>query len=145
MINDEYTASLIKATSKQAADSITNLTRGNFIVGIFMVGSMQSLWGLIRALKMILLSGLVDVIIPVELHIFLEVCVVFSNMDLLNGEDFYGEHFKFKDTSPIGSKWEFFGVGDSNFINNSGSYFVVLGGILCYTIFKKIGQHIKNL
>ena len=74
---------------------------------------------------MISLSGLVNVKIPIHLHIFLAVCVVFSNMDIFNGEGYYEEIFSFKETEAIGEKWGFFGMGDSNFVNNSGSYFVI--------------------
>ena len=47
-------------------------------------------------------------------------------MDILNGEDMYEVFFEFKVTEPIGKKWEFFGIENSNFINNSGSYFVLI-------------------
>ena len=47
-------------------------------------------------------------------------------MDILNGEELYEKYFEFKETDPVGSKWDFFGMGDSNFINNSGSYFILI-------------------
>ena len=83
---------------------------------------------------MISLSGIVNVKIPIHLHIFLQVCVVFSNMDIFNGEGIYENAFVFKETLPIGEKWAFFGMDNSNFIMNSGSYFVIIGGLLVYTI-----------
>ena len=133
MINDQEIAKLIEETSERAANFIEDLTKGNFFIGIFMKGSMQGLWGLIRALQIIALLGLVNVSIPIHMHTFLKVCVVFSSMDIFNSEEFYEENFKFKKTDPIGSKWEFFEIGDSNFVNNSGSYFVMLVGILLFT------------
>ena len=46
-------------------------------------------------------------------------------MDILSGEDYYEMMFAFKETDPVGEKWAFFGIGDSNFVMNSGSYFVI--------------------
>ena len=84
---------------------------------------------------MISLSGLVNVKIPIHLHIFLAVCVVFASMDIFNGEGYYEELFSFKETDAVGEKWGFFGIGDSNFINNSGSYFVIQLGMALYLLF----------
>ena len=81
---------------------------------------------------MISLSGMVNVKIPIHLHIFLQVCVVFANMDIFNGEGFYENYLKFKETDPIGEKWAFFKYENSNFMLNSGSYFVIILGILVY-------------
>jgi hypothetical protein len=53
-------------------------------------------------------------------------------MDIFNGEGTYEEHLLFKETSPIGVKWAFFGIENSNFILNSGSYFVIIGGMAFY-------------
>mgnify|MGYP000898488443 CR=1 FL=1 len=83
---------------------------------------------------MITLSGLVNIKIPVHLHIFLQVCVVFANMDIFNGEGYYEELFVFKETNAVGEKWAFFGMDNSNFIMNSGSYFVIIGGMMVYLI-----------
>jgi hypothetical protein len=56
-------------------------------------------------------------------------------MDICNGEGFYEELFSFKETAAVGEKWAFFGMGDANFINNSGSYFVLQLGIMLYMLF----------
>ena len=53
-------------------------------------------------------------------------------MDIFSGEDFYEEHFKFKDTEAPSEKFAFFGVENSNFIMNSGSYFVIQIGLIFY-------------
>ena len=93
---------------------------------------MQQFWGMIRALQMIILSGMVNIKIPVHLHIFLQTCVVLANMDIMDGEGYYEDHLTFKETKSIGVKWEFFGIENSNFILNSGSYFVIIVGIWLY-------------
>ena len=95
---------------------------------------MQSLWGMIRALQMITLSGLINVKIPIHLHIFMEVSVIFAGMDVFSGEDYYEEMFEFKETDAIGEKWAFFGMDNSNFVMNSGSYFVIIGGMFLYMV-----------
>lgn len=71
------------------------------------------------------LSGLINVNIPNHLHLFLQIAVVFSNMDIFNGESMYEMLLVFKETTAVGEKFDFFGMGDGNFIMNSGSYFVI--------------------
>lgn len=83
---------------------------------------------------MISLSGIVNVKVPIHLHIFLQICVAFANMDIFNGENFYEENLTFKETAAIGEKWAFFGMDNSNFIMNSGSYFVIIVGLFVYMI-----------
>ena len=65
----------------------------------------------------------------------MQVCVVFSNMDIFSGEDYYEMLFTFKETEAVGEKWAFFKMGDSNFIMNSGSYFVIEVGLMVYILF----------
>ena len=85
IIDDTEEAEQIADTSDSASELIQSLTTGNFFIGIILGGSMQYLWGMIRALQMISLTGLVNVKIPIHLHIFLQVCVVFAGMDILDG------------------------------------------------------------
>jgi hypothetical protein len=40
----------------------------------------------------------------------------------------------FKETTPINDQFAFFGVGDKNFLNNSGSYGLILCGLLWSTL-----------
>jgi hypothetical protein len=46
-------------------------------------------------------------------------------MDILSGEAFYERNFIFKETSPINQKFDDFGIGDKNFVMNSGSYLIM--------------------
>jgi hypothetical protein len=46
-------------------------------------------------------------------------------MDILQSEDRYEEYLKFKATDPVNDAFAFFGIGDKNFVMNSGSYFVI--------------------
>jgi hypothetical protein len=40
------------------------MTTGNFFVSLLLGGSMEQLWGMIRALQMIVLSTLIDMPMP---------------------------------------------------------------------------------
>ena len=46
-------------------------------------------------------------------------------MDLFSGEDFYEANMIFKETEPPTEKFAFFGVDNSNFMLNSGSFYVI--------------------
>lgn len=61
-------------------------------------------------------------------------------MDILNGERMYEESFSFKETEPINDQFAFFGIGDKNFLNNNGSY----GLILCGLTWSTFGYYCLN-
>ena len=46
-------------------------------------------------------------------------------MDLLNIEDYIEKYMSFKHTSQINDAFGFYGIGDRNFLHNSGSYFAI--------------------
>lgn len=54
-------------------------------------------------------------------------------MDVFMGEIFFENYFQFKDTQPVNGRFEFFGVGDQNFLNNSGSYIIIILGLFVST------------
>lgn len=93
---------------------------------------MQALWGLIRALQMISLSGLIRVNIPNHLFIFLSICIQFAQMDIFDGQTLYEVYLILKETGPVNENFAFFGIENSNFILNSGSYFIILAGLVLY-------------
>ena len=132
IIADPEAAEELEATSESAADAIQGIMSSNFFVGVLLGGSMQELWGMIRALQMISLSALVTVNIPTHLHLYLAICVVFAQMDLFSGEALYDAHMVFKPTKPPSEQFAFFGIETSNFMMNSGSYFVIQGALLLY-------------
>jgi len=98
---------------------------------------------MIRAVQMIVLSALVDIVIPINLFIFLEVCIKFAQMDIVGGEDIIANNLTFYPTAPVNDAFDFFGVGDKNMISNSGSYFFILAGIIGFSLFKALEVCIK--
>ena len=103
----------------------TFLSSANLAVGIILGGSMQQLYGLIRAMQMILLSLLSDVSYPAPAYVFFQGVMLFAQMDIFSGEDFFEKHFIFKETTPISTRFEEFGIENKNFILNSGSYLIM--------------------
>ena len=55
-------------------------------------------------------------------------------MDILDGKGFYNEWFVFKDTGPLNDNFELMDIQDMNFINNSGSYFIIIFLIAAFNI-----------
>jgi|DEB0MinimDraft_12_1074336.scaffolds.fasta_scaffold04475_4 hypothetical protein len=48
-------------------------------------------------------------------------------MDIFGAEDWYSEYLKFNaETEPYNANFEMFGIGDMNFVNNSGPYFIII-------------------
>jgi len=97
----------------------------NLVVSLLLGGSMEQLWGMIRALQIIVLSALVGMTLPSNVHLFIQGCMEFANVDIFSGEVIYLTLFEFTPTDPLTDNFEQFGIGDLNFLINSGSYFVV--------------------
>ena len=57
-------------------------------------------------------------------------------MDILGGGDIIADNLVFYETKPVNSAFAFFGMGDKNMTNNTGSFFFLLGGIIAFMIFK---------
>ena len=62
--------------------------------------------------------------------------MLFAQMDVLDGKDLYTDWFDFKQTEPLNSNFELYDVNNKNFVINSGSFFILLGGILVFTLAK---------
>lgn len=110
---------------------LNTVTTSNFIITLLMACSMQQLWGMIRAMQTIILAVLVQIPMPGHTLIFMQGCMNFAQMDLLDGAEYYEKMFEFKPTNPLDYNFEWFGIADKNMMMNSGSYFVfVLGFFL---------------
>jgi hypothetical protein len=101
-------------------------------------GSMQELWGMIRAIQMIVLSALVNITLPINLFIFLEICMTFAQMDVLDGGTIIANNLVFYPTEPVNGAFAFFGIENKNMIYNTGSYFFIMAGIIGWMVFKAI-------
>ena len=117
---------------------------GNFFLMVILGGSMQSLWGMIRAVQIISNSGLVNINIPINMFIFLKICIIFAQMDIIQGEDIIAKYLKFHETGPVNKAFEFFGIDDKNFINNSGSYFFIFISLFLYMMLKIVLNQIAK-
>ena len=49
----------------------------------------------------------------------------FAQVDVFDGAGYYEDWFVFVETSPVNSNFEEMSMGDRNFVNNSGSYFIM--------------------
>ena len=70
MISDEKQAEDIGSTTETGGTMVNAMSSGNFFVSIILGGSMAQLWGMIRALQMIILSVLVQIQLPSHTFIF---------------------------------------------------------------------------
>jgi hypothetical protein len=62
---------------------------------------MQQLWGMIRAMQIIVYMGLVTYPAPGHTIYFMKSCMLFASMDVMDGQLVYNEIFKFKDTEAL--------------------------------------------
>lgn len=86
---------------------------------------MQQLWGMIRAMQIILLQTLIEIPFPAYTFMFFQGCLMFAQIDIFSGETFYPIIFEFKETEPFTGKFDQFGFGTKNFFMNSGSALIL--------------------
>lgn len=112
IIADKEEAKAITDDSTSASNAVDMLNSGNFLLMLLIGGSMEQLWSLIRAVQMMILSGLVNIQIPINMFLYLKVCLLFAQMDIFKGEEIYEKNLKFKETEPLNAAFDFFGIGD---------------------------------
>lgn len=140
MILDKETAESLNSMTENGGAMTEMFSLGNFIISILIGGSLQQLWGMIRALQMVVLVSLVDINFPWHARLFLESSVSVAQLDVFQGENIIDWMFRFKQTSPINSNFENFGADSQNFMLNSGSYFIFIVVLLLMSI----GRYIIN-
>jgi hypothetical protein len=59
-------------------------------------------------------------------------------MDIIGGGDIIEEHLSFFKTEAINDSFDFFGIGDTIMVNQSGSFFFILGGIWAFMAVKAL-------
>ena len=64
--------------------------------------------------------------------------MIFAKMDVLSGEEFFRANFNFTETDPYNYNFEQFGFESMNFIYNSGSFLLIMTGIIAYYFIKFI-------
>ena len=62
--------------------------------------------------------------------------MIFSKMDMFQGDDMYSNAFDFVATEPYSDGFEYFGYETKNFLINSGSFTLFLAIIFLYEGFK---------
>ena len=72
--------------------------------------------------------SLLDITFPPLANMFYSGAVPIANMDLIDAEGIYEELFDFFPTIPINEKYDAFGIGNKNFMLNSGAYLIF---VLC--------------
>ena len=73
---------------------------------------------------------LIDISLPVQTTIFYQACFEVQKLDIFHGEEISAILFNFLYTPPFSINFEWFGIADQNFINNSGSYFIYVALIV---------------
>ena len=70
IMTDIETAAAIEDNTDNAGDIITYVSSLNFLTGFLLKGPMQYLYGLIRAMQLLILTSLLDVEYPPHMTIF---------------------------------------------------------------------------
>ena len=78
IIDDPKAANQIEDTTEQGGSVMTSISSGNFVISLILGGSMQQLWGMIRALQMIILTARVRTPIPAATFMFFQGCMMFA-------------------------------------------------------------------
>ena len=81
---------------------------------------------------MIILYSTVNINYPSHNIAFFQGAVVFASMDIFSGESLYEQIFEFKETEPLNVNFELLDIDSKIFIMNSGSFFVILFGVIVY-------------
>jgi hypothetical protein len=118
--------------------AINVMSSSNFFVMLLLGGSLQLVWQSIRSLQLIVLIYLLQIPFPAHTTVFFNACFEIQKIDLFQGEVIVNAIFNFAETNSFSPKFEMFGIGDMNFISNSGSFFIFLASIFVYNLSRKV-------
>lgn len=111
---------------------------GNFILNLLLKGSKQYLWGMIRALQLIILSSLTNVNLPSTSSLFFDQAIQFATTDIFDGNQIYENYLNLSETEPFNDKFESSGIDSKSFLPNSGSFFIFMILLVVTPIFEFI-------
>jgi hypothetical protein len=131
-IIDKEVGKTIVTSTRRGGQIMNSVSSGNFIISLILGGSMQQLWGMIRAMQTIVLNAVIIIPTPAHTFLFMSGCMMFAQMDVMDGAGIFENLFVFKDTDPLNPNFELFGMGDKNFMMNSGSFFIFQLGIVLF-------------
>ena len=123
-------AASIDSSTKGGSLMVQFMSSGNFITSLLLGGSMQQLWGLIRAMQFLILGFLIRVPLPGHAFKFFEGCAQVAQLDIFDGAALYDEWFTVIETEPLNFNFDIFDIGSKNFLFNSGSFFIFFIGII---------------
>ena len=75
---------------------------------------------------------------PSHVFSFLSQMMTLASVDPFDGAALYSKFFTFKPTEPVSKNFSYFDIVDSNFIMNSGSFFLMIIAIVASTIISYI-------
>lgn len=112
------------------------LSTGSFFITLIMSFAMQSLFGAIRTMQLLVFACLIEVTLPPHLMVFNQGCMLFASLDIFDGQSYYLQWFYFNPTDPLNQNWDEMDIGDMNFVLNSGSFFIMLAQFIIFNILK---------
>mmetsp|Transcript_35501 Transcript_35501/g.54310 ORF Transcript_35501/g.54310 Transcript_35501/m.54310 type:complete len:163 (+) Transcript_35501:257-745(+) len=143
MIDEEQAKQIVETTQKVQA-SLNIITTSNFFLSLLLGGAIQQLFGTIRLIQILLLSAVLQVVYPAHLNLFYSNCIVFAEMDILQGPLWYSKWFSFRYTEPLNLTFAKFEISDLNFFMNSGSlpliFCIIIGNWALWSLISVVAK-----
>lgn len=81
-----------------------------------------------------MLQAVIQINYPAHVTYFYSLCVLFADMDILNGPYWYEFVFDFLELEPFNDQFSNFGTDDTNVITNTGSMFLIFVSMVFFYI-----------
>lgn len=107
-------------------------------MSILLQVSLQQVFGLIRAIQIIVLTALVQIPMPNNAWEFYKASMFFAQLDIFDGSVLYSEWFSFTEASALNSNFELMLIDTRNYMINSGSFYILFVGILGVKLVKML-------
>ena len=98
---------------------------GNVFIVIFFSGAIQTMWGMINSLQMMVITLLFSVFQPINSHILQLSILQLCAFDLFKSEDYYKTFFRFDETESFNLVFEQSSMEGHIFILGIGPVFLV--------------------
>ena len=135
------TKELLESTADAFATAISAAVGANVLVGLFMAGALQYMWGMIHSLQMIVITALFDLYTPTNANIIMVSILQLTAYDFYQTEELYGEVLGLKQGSSLNPIFENCGFDGSNFIIGIGPLFITYIIFPLYVLIHRIFRY----
>ena len=138
------TVETLEGMGSFSSTSMTGVLGGNLVFNILLAGSLNFLWGMLRAQQILVHLPLFNITFPGNVAFFYSFLLNIAAFDALPTDELFDWMFAAEEKEPISASFGALGYETTYFIRNLGTPFVFFLGLLFLFLLVLISQVIQT-